>query len=280
MQKEIKSIDKENQIMRVTTLDERWYCKPGESKTTGLPEFIFYPSSTWISGYYPKGIAFYKWLADKGWNEAEAIKQAAGNKGSIVHQAIESLEKMGTLPIEALFLHPETKDPKSLSTEEIDCIFSFTKWHKEVNPQVLAIEMTIFGDGYAGTLDRIYRINGQIYIVDFKTSQYIWEEMKLQISSYNNAEIDYAALGITKEEWLNRKMAILQVGYRLNKNGFKFTEIEDKFELFKYAKAIWRNENENSKPKQRDYPLVLTINQGDQNGNDTRAIKRVEQEKQ
>lgn len=259
MQKEIKIIDSEKQIIRITCLDERWYSKPGKNKETGLPEFTFYPSSTWIAGMYPKGIGFYKWLADKGWNEAQAIKEAAGNKGSKVHQATELLEKAGELPIETVFINADTGMAETLSTEELECVFSFSKWHSETKPQILANEMTVFGDGYAGTLDRIYRIQGQIFIVDLKTSQQIWEEYKLQVSSYSNAEIDYLKLGITKEEWANRKMAILQIGYRLNKNGYKFTEIEDKFELFKMAKAIWANENANARPKQKDYPLVIKL---------------------
>lgn len=259
MQKEIKIIDKEKQIVRITCLDERWYARPGEDPVTGLPVYSYFPSSTWIAGMYPKGIGFYKWLADKGWNEAEAIKTAAGNKGSKVHQALELIEKAGELPIDTVFMNNETGYAEALGTEEIDCLFSFTRWHAETLPEPLAVEMTVFGDGYAGTLDRIYRINGQIYIVDFKTSQQIWEEMKLQISSYNHAEIDYLSLGITKEEWANRKMAILQVGYRLNKNGWKFTEIEDKFDLFKMAMSIWKNENPNAKPRQRDYPLTLKL---------------------
>lgn len=270
MIKEIKIIDKEKGIIRITCLDERWYSKESINKDTGLPEYQFYPSSTWIAGMYPKGIGFYKWLADKGWSDAEAIKNAAGNKGSKVHQAIELLETTGELPIETVFINNDTYQPEQLATDELECIFSFSKWHDEIKPELLANEMTVFGDNYAGTLDRIYRINGQIYIVDLKTSQQIWEEYKLQVSSYNHADIDYTSLGITKEGWDKRKMAILQVGYRLNKAGYKFTEIDDKFDLFKMAYAIWKNENPNSKPKQRDYPLILRINKQkeEHNGND------------
>ena len=270
MQKEIKIVDKEKGFIRITTVNERWYAKQGENPDTKLPEYQFFPSSTWIASHYPKGIAFYKWLADKGWNDAEAIKNAAGNKGSKVHQAIELLEKAGELPIETVFTNSDTGFAEQLTTEELDCIFSFTKWHEETKPLLIANEMTVFGNNYAGTLDRIYNINGQIYIVDLKTSQQIWEEFKLQVSSYSHAEIDYVSLGITKEAWDKRKMAILQVGYRLNKAGWKFTEVEDKFYLFQMAYAIWQNENPNSKPKQKDYPLTLriTTNKEKQNARD------------
>jgi hypothetical protein len=259
MNKEIRVIDKEKGIVRITTLDERWYAKPGENKLTGLPEYQFFPSSTWIAGMYPKGIEFYKWLANKGWDEAEAIKSAAGRRGSKVHQATEHLEKNGSFTIETQFLNHDNDLLELLSTEELGCVLSFIEWHKETKPQLLANEMTVFGDGYAGTLDRIYRIDGQVYIVDLKTSQYIWEEMKLQVSSYSHASIDYKSLGITDEEWNNRMLAILQLGYKLNKRSYKFTEIEDKYNLFEMAKLVWANENPNAKPKQKDYPLVLSL---------------------
>jgi hypothetical protein len=51
----------------------------------------------------------------------------------------------------------------------------------------------------------------------------------------------------------------LQVGYKLNKKGWKFTEVEDKFELFLNTYAIWLEENPNSKPRQIDLPMQLKI---------------------
>ena len=66
MKKEIINIGKDK--FRVTTTDERWYIKEKPNKLTGMPDFTFYPSSTWIAGSYPKGTQFYKWLASKGWD--------------------------------------------------------------------------------------------------------------------------------------------------------------------------------------------------------------------
>ena len=85
------------------------------------------------------------------------------------------------------------------------------------------------------------------------------EEHKLQISAYSHAEID-AKLEISKEQWDARGLAVLQLGYHLNKTGFKFTEIEDKYDLFRMARAIWENENNDAKPRQRDYPLTIKLN--------------------
>lgn len=270
MLKEIKDIDKKAGVMRVTTLNERFYIKPAKNPKTGLPQYQFYPSSTWIAGYYPKGIGFYKWLANKGWDEAEAIKVAAGGKGSKVHWACETIDK--GLPIDIVkdkFLNPNTDQLEELTIEEVDCVKSFVDFLNDYKPELVANEITIFGDGYAGTGDKIYRIRKQIWIVDLKTGKSIWEEQKLQLSSYKHAKefvfngelVDYKKLGITDKEWSDRKQAILQLGYNgyrtEGKARYKFTEIEDKYELFIVAMQIWKNENPKSRPKEIFYPLIL-----------------------
>lgn len=260
MNKEIKTIDESKQIIRITTIDERWYAKPNENSATGLPEFKYFPSATWIAGHYPKGVPFYKWLAQNGWNESQAIKESAGRRGTMVHKASEILEAAGELPISTVFDDGEG-NPIHLGPDELDGILSFQKWHDETNPKLVANEMTVFGDDYAGTLDRIYEINGRIWVVDLKTSQDIWEEQKLQVSAYSHSNIDLVKLGIDEEKWKNRGLAILQLGYRRNKAGWKFTEIEDKYNLFRMARAIWDNENPDAKPKQKDYPLTIKLKQ-------------------
>lgn len=88
MKKIIRITDEKRGIVQVTTSDERWYLKPSTDPVTELPVYKPVPSSTWIAEHWPKGIGFYRWLADKGWDEAEAIKAAAGDKGSAVHNAI------------------------------------------------------------------------------------------------------------------------------------------------------------------------------------------------
>lgn len=232
---------KDNNIIQITTIDERWYMRKSDG--------IYYPSSSWISSFYPKGIGFYKWLADKGWDDSVAIKEAAGNRGSKVHQALEYYELTGSIRMNDSFNNQEGI-PEELTVEEWECIISFDTWYKEAKPKLILNEHVIWNDEYqyAGTLDRIYEINGEIWLIDFKTSQNIWTEHAIQLSSYFHAANPKPI-----------KMAILQIGYRKNKKGFKFTEIEDKFDLFLHAKAIWKNENPDAKPKQKDYPTILTL---------------------
>src|SRR3990167_5217666 len=91
MQKEIRTL-KDGGLVQITLVDERWYARPKMDEVTGLPvTYEFVPSVTWICGFYPKGIPFYRWLASTGWDEAQAIKNAAGGRGSKGHQAIGDL---------------------------------------------------------------------------------------------------------------------------------------------------------------------------------------------
>ena len=257
MKKEIREL--KDGVWQITTLNERWYAKPSQNKETKLPEYAYYPSSTWIAGYYPKGIGFYKWLAQKGWDEAEAIKVAAGDKGSKVHYACDDIDKGIKIEMNAHYPNPTTGQPEELTPEEYECVISFRDWTDKVKPELLANEITSFNEkeGYAGTIDKIYRINGEIWIVDIKTGPNLWPEQELQISSYSHLEVDYQKLGITDEEWANRKLAILQIGYRKNQSGYKFTEIQDKFKLFLNAKDVWANENPEATPKQANYPMSV-----------------------
>jgi hypothetical protein len=251
MKKEIRTVDETKRIVQVTTTDERWYVRESLDEKTGLPSYKYVPSVTWIAGHYPKGVGFYKWLADKGWNEAEAIKTAAGGKGSKVHSAISSLINGQTVEINAQFLNPSTGQLEELTVEEYDALASFVSWFKSVNPTVLSNEITVWSDkhNYAGTVDLVCNIAGQPWIIDIKTSAQVWPEYELQVSAYKHA------LELEDEP----KLAILQVGYKRNKDGYKFTEVEDKFDLFRAAQLIWKNECSSQKPAQKDYPMSLSL---------------------
>jgi len=255
MRKEIVIIDKELGIYRVTTPDSRWYLEETTDEKTGLPVFSWNPSVTWISGFYPKGLQFYKYLASKGWDESQAIMEAAGSRGTKVHNAVTILQAGGTVTMEDKFTNPNTDLAEELTVEEYEAIVSFKRWCDEVNPEFILNEKTVISKlhGYAGTVDIVVKIGDQVYIIDVKTGQYIWPEYEIQIAAYKQALTE---MGHKTE---NVKLAFLQLGYKKNKRGFKFTEVEDKFELFLHAKAIWENECGGEKPKQAEYPLQIKL---------------------
>jgi len=259
MKKEIREVDKKRGIVQITTVDERWYIKSTQDEKTGNPEYQYVPSVTWIAGHYPKGIGFYKWLAGKGWDEAEALKEAAGDKGSKVHLAIEKLLAGEELKMDSKIENKETGKEEELKLEEWECLMAFAEWYKKTSPdKILATEIVVFNDkeGYAGTVDLIALIGNELWIIDFKTSQSIWPAYEIQLSAYKHAlkNNDFKIKDVAK---IN--LGILQIGYKRNKNGYKFTEIEDKYDLFLHAKAIWANEKSKVEPSQKDYPIKIKI---------------------
>ncbi len=169
MQKIIKEVDEKRGIVQVTIADERWYLKAETDPKTKLPTYKGVPSVTWIAGHYPKGIQFYKWLAENGWDESQAIKKAAGDKGSKVHYAISSILSGEEVRIDSKFMNPTSGQEEELTLEEVDCIKSFVDWKNEVKPESIAWDVTVFSDdyNYAGTIDYICKIDGKVYIVDF-----------------------------------------------------------------------------------------------------------------
>ena len=247
MKKTIKYLSEDKKTMQITCEDERFYVKPDEK--TG--QDVFYPSVTWICGHYPKGVAFYKWLANHGWDESEALKQAAGDKGSKVHSAIVDLIDGNEVAMNMQYPNPTTGNLEELALEEYECLLSFVNWFKEVKLLIITREVVVFNEEfhYAGTVDLLCQINGVTWLIDFKTGQYIWPEYELQVSAYRHALMHHKAL----------KLGILQVGYRLNKKKFKFTEIDDKFDLFQSAYRIWQNEQEGVEPKKIDLPTSLKL---------------------
>lgn len=252
MKKEIKEIDAAKGIFRVTTSDERWYTIPDKDSVTGLPTYRYIPSVTWVCGYYPKGVAFYKWLAEKGWDESQSLKQAAGGKGSKVHKAIEMIIDGEEIRMDMKLPNKDTGIEEELTVEEYDAVVSFVEWANKMKPKFLNKEITVISKkyGYAGTVDCIAEIDGEVYVIDWKTSQYIWPEYELQLSAYLEAlkEVD-----VIKDA----KLAILQVGYRRNKNAWKWNELTPQFDLFLSARSIWAKEAGGEKPKQKDYPIAI-----------------------
>ena len=249
-------------MWQVTTPDSRWYGREVKNQETGLPEIEWLPSDTWIMSYYYKSPYLIKWMQEKGVDEAETIKKEAGTKGDRIHKGCEVINTGKEVAMTDQFLNKETKQMEELSVEEYEAIISYKNCVDEMKPQILAYEMAVFSKLSGGTLDGIWAIptsevTRQIYIIDIKSSKSIYKSMIGQISSYSHKDIDYKLLGITDEEWENRKLAILQVGYNRNKNGWKWTEVDDKYNLFEIAYATWKEENPTAKPRQIELPMKI-----------------------
>jgi len=257
----IKEVDPVRGICQITTQDERFYARRIKISEDDAGVWDFVPSVTWVCSFYPKGVNFYRWLAGKGWDEAEEIKANAGDRGSKVHQAIGVLLSGGVVEMDDSFENPRTLEQEPLTASEYECLMSFVGWFQETRPEVLDFEYTVWNEKYryAGTIDLKCRIKGKVWIIDIKTSPEIWPAFELQVSAYRQAE------PVSAEERKNIKLAILQVGYRRNKKGWRFVPVRNQFALFLAARRIWKKETDGQKPLQREYPLKLSLVQQEEN---------------
>jgi len=249
MKKYIKKLSEDGKTVQITVADERFYVKTETDKDGNILSIKDYPSVTWKAGCYPKGVGYYMWLAKNGWDESQEIMNSAGNRGSKVHNGIESLLLGNKVEMDSQLPNNEGQ-LEDITLEEYESLMSWVDWHKETNPDTISIETTVFNDeyNYAGTVDYVCKIGDQIWIIDWKTSNDIWPSYEIQLSAYKHA-MDYP----------NAKLGILQVGYNRNKKKYKFNEIDDQFELFKAADLIWKKEYGNTEIYVKDYPTSLSL---------------------
>lgn len=103
---------------------------------------------------------------------------AAGNIGTIVHEAIENYIKNG-----------EGLKTTNVSAQAVSAFNSFKEWWAIVNEhkvEVLMQEEQLVCQYFGGTLDMLLKIDGKIYLVDFKTSNHPSYKYFLQLSAYRN----------------------------------------------------------------------------------------------
>lgn len=257
MEKQVRIADEKRGIIQVTTYDERWYCKQGTDPKTKLPTYDYVPSVTWVTGHYPKGTEFYKWLAKNGWDESIAIRDAAASKGSAIHKGVERLLQGEVVKMDDEYTDPKTGEMRPLEVEEYYGIMTFVDWYKDLCSkhvvEVVGSEIVIWNDedNYAGTVDLVLRVDGRLLVIDLKSGQNIWPEYTLQLSAYRKA------LELAGNEVYGQ--AVLQLGFKRNKKGWKYNEIDYKYDLYLAAKRIWENEAAGVTVHQRDYPVELDL---------------------
>lgn len=229
-------IKKHYKIELAKTLNQHWYSVWDGDKFLG-----HFPSSTTILNAYPQSVQLTKWIADNGWSESQRIKSEAGERGTRIHNACDYLE-------DGLELYEN-----DYKIEEWVKIKSFVEWHKKYSPELIAKEFPIFSKKgkYAGRLDRIYKIDDEIVIVDFKSSSSLHEHFPLQFASYANAIEEMTDLKVDKT-------AGLLLGAS-NKDGYRFVEYpewKDHYKVFQNVYKTWQYENFGSKVRPKDAPIL------------------------
>lgn len=109
----------------------------------------------------------------------DVLDQAA-EKGTYVHEGIEHYLQDG-VELNSADIPYEYKE------HVMNAWNSFLLWWSIVSKndaQVLAQEMPLVCEFYGGTIDILLKINGKIYLMDFKTSNHLSYKYCLQLAAY------------------------------------------------------------------------------------------------
>lgn len=233
---------------RITFLDSRWYYSEN-----GVPV----PSVTTILDAYPKGPEYFMWLKKMG-EESDTIRDEAGRRGSKVHDMTEKYDN----GLEVTLIDGDNGDI-NISLYEWAMFERYVEFSTRFPHENIAIEMNVVSEllGYAGTLDRIIKLNGKRILIDIKTSNAIYDSYWLQLAAYRrllvdvNTEVDDVAI-----LWLNaktrtdgKKDAIQGAGWQLVFRPFQL-HIKDGA-LFEHTHQLWLSQNEGMTPRQISYQL-------------------------
>ena len=180
--------------------------------------------------------------------EADQKMTEAGEFGSMIHDALERLLNGEELDLVNEF--PSVKAKKH--------IMAFHDWFHSFNPDIDSIQ-TEFTVGskkykYAGTLDLACTKDGELWIIDFKTSAGIYTNYHRQLAAYKNAYEEMFEVKIAHT-------AILRTGTQ-HKAGYEFKEVEKPFESFLNIYNTYLDDNGGKLPDPPEidvYPEKLRI---------------------
>ena len=241
----------DGELKQINFLDRRVYQR-GEG--------IYYPSVTTILQYMPKNKFFETWIKDVGHN-ADIIMRRAGKEGTQVHEAIEIL-----LSGEELNWIDDFGNAK-YNEKVWEMINKFVEFWSTCKPELISTEEFVFSDKhkFAGTADLVCKIDGEVWLVDFKTSNSLHKSYDLQLASYATAlkeckDINIERTGIL---WLksSKRGPSKQKG-RIQGRGWELKavdSIEENFELFKIIRRLYNLENPDTEPIYTKYSTVLKL---------------------
>jgi hypothetical protein len=235
------------QARQLTMLDARFYYD-----TNG--EFV--PSVTTILEAYPKDAHFFKWLKEVG-TDADAIRDEAGRRGSVVHQLTEQYdngEEVSLLNMDGNLQY------KMLEWSMFERYVEFSTRFK---PEIIMSEQNFVNSflGFAGTLDRVIKMNGLTYLIDIKTSNVVHDSYWLQLAAYRELllqnkgmEVDFVGiLHLNAKTRTEGKIGAIQgQGWQLIQQRDTAKELA----LFDKVRDLWLEQNKDAKPKKASYTLT------------------------
>ncbi|MFF6928349.1 hypothetical protein [Streptomyces californicus] len=110
-------------------------------------------------------------------NAHRRTSKAASDLGSTAHDYFERLARGDSVPLRQV--HADVKPHVTYFKQFLD----------EIQPEFLHLEETVWSDehAYAGSFDAIARVDGEVVVLDWKTSKEVYDSVALQLSAYRYA---------------------------------------------------------------------------------------------
>lgn len=151
------------------------------------------PGTTTITGILAKP-ALIKWANNLGLRGIDSTKyrDEAGVIGTLAHYLIQC------------HIQQTEPDLSGYAPDQIDAaenaVISYYEWEAQHNPKPIHCEIPLVSEvyRYGGTIDLYAEIDGQYWLVDFKTGKALYPEMWYQVAAYEQLllENDYPVDGV------------------------------------------------------------------------------------
>ena len=225
------------EFTQITTNDSRFY-EDGQ-KT--------YPSVTYVLSYFPKGKHFEECLKRVGYNADFIAKKAAG-EGTLAHDLCEQY-----LLGKEINLMKDGSPQYDLHVWKM--FLRFVDFWEEYNPKLIETEVHLFSDEIkvAGTCDMVCEIDGELWIIDFKTSNHLQTTYDLQTAIYGKCYEEcygkkadrYGVLWLKSSKRGPKDGAMQGKGWEMYES--KRTQ-EENIDIFNTVKKLFDLENPRHKP--------------------------------
>lgn len=250
---------------RVDILDERFYEVGIDAD--GVP--IYYPSVTWILDSLPKGAGFEQWLKDVG-NDAIHIANRAAEVGSLIHDTISHmLTGMKVTFSDYIYSSDMRYHGNTWTLEEWRMLLRFKEFWDEYDCELIASEsIVIHSEGYAGTADIVCKIGDDIWLLDIKTGNDVYDSAYLQVAAYakawNSREENLVKINRIGIIHLRAKTRTRNIE-KMYGAGWKIDEPKEDmdylYDKFLSVLSIFRLEHRDRKmePLSKSYPMEITL---------------------
>ena len=224
---------------QITLLNSRYYRRDGK----------YYPSITYILNTYPKPIQYTEWLKDVSHNSEHIVKKAQ-EEGTMVHEMAENYLNGE----EVNFLDNYGNPQYPINVWQM--FLRFVEFWEIYNPKLIETEVHLFSDELrvAGTCDLVCEINNEIWMIDFKTSNYIQKTYELQTAIYSKCYEECFGKKINRQGilWLKSSKRKSNIE-KMTGKGWEIIESnksqEENIEIFKLIKKIFDIENPQDEPE-------------------------------